>query len=423
MTATFFDGVTITVEAALSAATGTYGAWDSALWDTATWGPDVIWVDISSYVRTFRTDRQFSRGVQAWNAGSAQLVLDNRDGRFSPDNLSGPYVTSGVTQIRPWRPVRISATYSGTTYYLFTGYATDWIDGWDVNRQTKGDAICTVPCTDELGRLSGFDGLEQVAVGASETSGLRIHRLLNNAGHTGARNIEVGRNTMQATTLAANVVTELKLTTDSEGGGLFIEGDGTVVFEDQYALLEQARSNTVQATFGDSVPAELPYADAKPSYAGDLVRNIASYTRVGGTAQTASDATSRALYGDLRETRTDLICETDAQALTLATFFVEQRKQPEKRVESLTVKPRRSPAVLYPQVLGRRPRDLIRVIRRPPGGHTVTRDCHIAGIHHNVNKATGEWTTSLDLWSATVYQTYANSLWDSALWDTASWFF
>jgi hypothetical protein len=44
--------VTLTVEAALSAATGSYGAWDSGIWDTSTWGPDVVWTDVSGYPRT-----------------------------------------------------------------------------------------------------------------------------------------------------------------------------------------------------------------------------------------------------------------------------------------------------------------------------------------------------------------------------------
>jgi hypothetical protein len=32
-------GITLTVEAALSTAIGTYGIWGTGLWDTATWGP------------------------------------------------------------------------------------------------------------------------------------------------------------------------------------------------------------------------------------------------------------------------------------------------------------------------------------------------------------------------------------------------
>jgi hypothetical protein len=428
MPVSWFDGsVTLIAEAGLSAATGTYGAWDASLWDTATWGPDAQWTDVSAYLRGFQSDRKFGREVTAWDPATAAFVLNNRDGRFSSDNLSGPYVVAGVSGVRPWRPFRLRATYGGVTYPVYTGYGEDWLDTWVPGHL---DAFVTVPCVDEMAAFAAADGFAVASQGAGETSGLRIHRVLNAAGHTGARNVMVGRVTMQATDLSKNVATELKLVTDSEGGGLFIDADGTVVFEDQYALMEQTRSNTIQATFGDGTGSELPCRDMTPTNGGKTIKNVASFTRVGGTAQVVSDATSRVLYGpvDKRETRTDLVCETDAQALGLATFFVQRYKDPKKRFSQIQIKPRASPAALWPQVLGRRVRDLVRVVARPLGSPTVTRDCHIAGIHHQV---TGDdWVTTFDLWDATVYQTYKSSRWDVGTWgafdgDTsaAAWFF
>jgi hypothetical protein len=425
MTVTFADGSTITVEAGLSAATGTYGIWDTSLFDTGTFGPEITWVDVSAYFLSIKTDRRFSRGIQAWDAGTMNITFKNRDGRFSPDNLSGPYVSGGITQIRPWRPIRVKATYGTSSKYLFTGYALDWKEGWAPAGPNKGDAICTVPCVDELGRLARFDGYEQPTIGAGELSGLRVHRVLNNAGHTGERSIESGVVTLQGTTLASNTVTELKLVTDSEGGGLFIDGDGTVVYEGQFSLLNNTRSNTVQATFGDAGGSEISYLNAVPTYAGDLIRNITRWSRVGGSIQTGAgtaDNTSRALYGDLQDSRTDLLCETDAQVLALSTFFIEQRKDPEKRFESLTFAPRAHPSTQMAQAIERRPRDLIRVKRQPPGGHTLDRYCHISGIHHSIEVG-NKWEVTFDLWSASVYQTYFGSLWDSALFDTNNWFF
>jgi hypothetical protein len=416
----WFDGVGLTVEASLSAATGTYGAWGAGRWGTATWGPDEQWTDISPFVRWIRSDRKFANEVQSWDSGTAEFGLSNRDGRFSADNLAGPYVVAGATAIRPWRPFRWRATYAGVTYYGYTGYCDDWVDTWLPGHT---DAYVTVPCIDQMAALADVDGLEQVAQGAGETSGARIHRILSSAGHTGLRNIAVGRTTMQATTLAQNVVTELKLVADSEGGGLFIDADGSVVFQDQYALLEQARSNTIQATFGDGTGPELPCSDVTPTNTGKQVKNIVSYARVGGTAQTVVDQTSRALYHPKRKTRTDLICETDAQALARATFDLEKYKAPAKRFSRIQVKPRANPTRLFPKVLGLRVRDLIRVVARPLGSPPVIRDCHIAGIHHDI---TGDnWVTTFDLWDASVYQRYAGSRWGVGTWggsDTA-WFF
>lgn len=413
-------GVTLTAEVAFGATVGAYGAYGLATYDTSTYGPDAIYQDVSSYLRfPLRTDRKFSRDVRAWDSGSASMVLSNRDRRFSPDNLSGPYVVGGLTGIRPWRPARLRATYANTTYDLYAGYAVAYQGAWAGGH---ADATVAVSCADEMARLAKFDGLEQAPVGAGEATGVRIHRILTNTGYTGARNIAVGRNTVQATTLASNAVTELKLVADSEGGGLFVDADGSIVFEDQYALIEQTRSNTIQATFGDGSGSELECSDvATDDYNGDTVVNIVSYARAGGTAQTVTDETSRALDGGQRATRTDLLCETDDQVLILATFDLARFKDPEQRIVQIKIRPQADPARLWPQVLGRRVRDLIRVVVRPIGGATVTRDCHIAGIHHDTDGAS--WTTTFDLTSATVFRAFASSRYDVATYDSSPYFF
>jgi hypothetical protein len=429
MTIAPFDGVTIEVSAAFSSAVDTYGDWDLGEWDAALWGPDETFVDISDYLRSFSTYRRFGREVQAWDGGTGTLVLDNRDGRFSMDNLSGPYVTSGVTGIRPWRPVRIKATYNSVEYWVAKLYAIDWVESYPSLAATNsGDAICTVPMVDEFAKLVNFDGLEQSPAGSGDLFGRRIHRILDAAGHTTNREVEVGTTTMQATTLAANTITELKLTADSEGGAVYVGADGAVVAEGMLALVENTRSITSQATFGDGGGGEIPYSDISIDGAGDLIVNIASYARAGSSAQTVVDNTSRALYGDRRDTRTDLICETDDQAEDLATWKVARFKDPERRVSSITIKPRRDPATLFPLALGLKVRDLITVVRRPPGGHTITQYCHIAGIRHQVTP--DNWTTTFELFSATAYRAFTSSLWDTGLWgssgadtEAARWFF
>jgi hypothetical protein len=418
MSITTLYGVTLTVEASLSAATGTYGAWDAGLWGTATWGPDEVWTDISAYVRSISTARRLSRDVGTWQSGTATIVLDNRDARFTAANPAGPYVTAGVTGIRPWRPVRVRATWAGTTYDVYRGYALAWDEGYAEPYPNGGDAFVTVPCEDEWSALGRFDGLAQTPAGAGETSGARVHRILNAAGHAGARMVDAGSNTMQATDLSNNAVADLKLTTDSEGGSLFISRAGTVVFERNTALIENARSNTIQATFGDG-PGELPYSAVSPSYDGNLTINIAAWSRVGGAVQVSTNETSRALYRDKRNVRSDLMCQTDAQVATLAAFFVQRFAAPEDRIDSVQIRPRNNAGLLFPAVLGREVRDLCRAVRRPPGNITVTRDGHISGISHEI---TGDnWVTTFEFWSAAVYQGVGR--WDLATWDQSTFFF
>ena len=394
-----------------------YGTWDTAVWNTSTWGPDVLWTDISAYVRSISTDRRFSRDVQVWESGAATVVLDNRDARFSPSNLAGPYVIDGITGVRPWRPIRIRAAWANVTYDVYRGYAIDWQESYVQASPGGGDAIMTVQCQDEFGSLARFGGLAVTPIGAGEMSGQRVHRVLNSAGHTGARAIDVGITTMQATDLSTDTASLLKVVADSEGGGLFVDRAGTVVFERQTALVENGRSRTVQATYGDKLN-ELPYSGVVPSYDGSLIVNIAAWSRDGGTVQVVTDEPSRALYQDKRQTRSDLMCQTDQQVANVATFYILRYRQPEDRIASVQIKPRGDPARLFPQVLGREVRDLVRAVRRPPGGITITRDCHVAGIAHSITA--DDWVTAFTLWSATVYRDIGR--FDSGTWDTSIFF-
>lgn len=421
MSITTLYGLSLTVRMALSAATGSYGVWDVGLWDTATWGPDVVWVDVSNWVRSLSTNRQIDRSLHGWDFGQATVELNNADGRFSASNMSGPYVTAGVTQIRPWRPVWIQATWAGVTYDLYYGYALTWQDGFLETSRNAGHAIVTVACDDEFASLGRFDGYEQPPVGGGETSGKRIHRILDNAGHTGTRNVDNGVMTMQATNLSANAVTDLKLTADSEGGAVYVDRSGTVVFDNIYALIENTRSNTVQATFGDGGGVELPTNDIGIEYNGDSTWNIAAFARQNGTTVVSADNTSRALYGDKRQVRTDLMCETDTQVQTLADMWVARFKDPEYRIGSVRIKPRSDPARLFPAVLGREVRDLVRVVKRPPGGFTVSQDVFVSGLSFDV---TGDdFVCDLTLSSGRPYTSFATSRWDTGRWDSATWFF
>lgn len=232
---------------------------------------------------------------------------------------------------------------------------------------------------------------------------------------------------MQATTLAQSVATMLKLTADSEGGAVWIEADGSVVGARQYALVENPRSITAQAVFGDGV-GEVGYLDPQLSGSGELLLSKVSYTRVGGAAQLAFDPVTQALYGPMSETRTDLICQTDAQADILASWKLARFKEPERRVASIRVEPAGDPSVRFPTVLGLMVRDLVEVKRQVPGGITLDQFCHVSGIEHDVSP--GRWGTTLRFSSATVYRRFSESLWDTGLWgasdgdlSAALWFY
>lgn len=416
----------LTVEVGLVTTGTTYGIWDTAIWDTTLWGFSETWTDISAYVERVATSRVFGRSMRFWSAANIDIDLNNQDGRFSPDNLTGPYVVAGLSSIRPGCGVRAKLTFGGVDYPLAKGYVDEWSEAWDgISGPRTGTATTSIKGADEWVRISAAPGVTvSPAVGAGETFGARINRLLNAAGSTSPRTVDTGTSTMQATDLSADPVQDLELTCDSEGGSILIDGSGTVVAKRKYALVEDTRSTTVQATFGDG-PGEIPWSEIEtaPLNIGGLI-NRATYTRVGGTQQVYSDANSVALYGpagDKTSNIDQLICEDDGQALSLATWSVLSHKDPQTLVTSITI-PMSGLTSHMAVLLGLQHMDLVKVIRRPPSStsHTVTKYCFIDGI--DIEVAEGKANLKLTLTSAAKYVEFSTSKWDVGLWDAALWF-
>lgn len=308
--------------------------------------------------------------------------------------------TDLTTQVTAMRAVRVRAAWAAVTYELFRGFA----DGWDVVWLGPGDSHCTLTASDADKVLTGIDRPAGTSIGASETTGARINRILDSASWPAAdRNVATGDSTVQATTLSGQALSELQLTADSEIGELYVDGGGRVVFRNRRALLTDARSGTSQATFGDLT--EFPYDDLATSTDDVTFYNQVRVTRAGGTEQMVSDATSIALfYPKTYVPQSQPILETDTEALSYAQWLLHISSAPELRFTSLKIKPWQQPADLYPQVLGREIGDRITVVRRPPGGGTITQDVFIRGVTHDFSDSA--WTTTWTLQSAAKYGSF-----------------
>jgi len=113
-------------------------------------GPYVVsptWVDVTSYVREITTRRGRSDEFQNFEAGTATIVLDNRDRRFDPMNTAGPYYGN----LLPRRQIRIRGTATTTPIGVFRGY----VSGWPVEITDAGfDSTVSLECFDAMGLLS-----------------------------------------------------------------------------------------------------------------------------------------------------------------------------------------------------------------------------------------------------------------------------
>jgi hypothetical protein len=386
--------------------------------DTGTLGTAIAWTDISQWVLSFTISRPSTR-LQGplWNyqAGTSTITLDNSDGRFDVDNLAGPYVTGGVTNLAAMVPVRIRSIFSAVGYPLYSGFADGWLPA--AVTYEGGYAELTLPCTDAFKVLAGVTLAAVSIYGAGVDTGARMRDLLFRAGwYTSAdRNvISTGSSTLQGTTLGDTALNLMQLAADSEIGQLYGGPSGEVVFRARHDILTDTRSNTVQAVFGDlpgtSHTAGTELACAAIGRASDdtTIANDIQATVAGGTLQEVTDTASIAKYLFARAySRSDLILPADSDAKFWAQWVLYISKSGEDRFESLVIDPAADPYNLWPQVLGLDIGDRIQVWTRPAGvASPVSKDCFIAGITHVWDSVSSAWLTTCQLQDASKYGSF-----------------
>lgn len=91
-------------------------------WDGLPFDENPTWDDITDYVQAVNPSYGRSSEIGSVEAGTCELVLDNEDGRFTPKRAASPYFPN----IRPRRPVRVTAEWDGAIWPLFRGHVDRW---------------------------------------------------------------------------------------------------------------------------------------------------------------------------------------------------------------------------------------------------------------------------------------------------------
>lgn len=99
-----------------------------------------VWTDVSLWTRSVQTNRGRTHELNRFEAGTATIVLDNSDGRFSPFNGSSPYSPNVV----PYRQIRVRALWNGIMYPLFRGH----IEAWPVKWPSTVESTIQLSCVD-----------------------------------------------------------------------------------------------------------------------------------------------------------------------------------------------------------------------------------------------------------------------------------
>lgn len=105
------------------------------------------WTEVTQWAREVRTQRGRQNELDDFAAGTATVVLDNRDRRFDPDYSAGPHY--GNLKVR--RQVKIEAVHDAVTYPVFRGVVQAWSQAWPLMGR---DSTCTMQCADLFALLA-----------------------------------------------------------------------------------------------------------------------------------------------------------------------------------------------------------------------------------------------------------------------------
>lgn len=336
------------------------------------------YTDIGADVRSWSLERGKQRHLDQYQAGRMNIKLDNSARYYDPLNLSGPYVTGGVTDVRPGKPAYVTLTHpvSAVEYTVFRGRVRDWVLDY-----TGGfDSVTTLILTDAMSELATTT--VDLTTTAAYT-GTNAAEVLVDAGIT-AFAVSTGASATQAMTFNGTALAALRTLEQTEQGALYVESNGDVIFSSRTDLISQSRSRTSQATFVGS--GTLQYTDIGIAYESDQIHNKVTATREGGVAQTATNEDSVDLYGVKAFSLSGLANASDTAALELATFVSGRFGDPWVRIREIKMAPRTN-GDLMTQALTRAIRDRVTVNFTPVGGGTaISQEVFIIGIKHEVTQ-------------------------------------
>jgi hypothetical protein len=333
-----------------------------------------IIVDVSDQINYIQTSRGRNALVDQFQTGQLTLRIVDQNGDFNPTNPSGPY----YELLTPMKKVQISATYGATTYSLFSGFITSY-----VNTQPKDAtevAYTTIQAVDAFRLAQNAQVSTITGASAGNLSGTRINQILDQIDWPATmRDVDAGLTTLQAdpgtprTSLGA-----MQTVADSEYGALYVNTDGEFVFQDR-AVTAGSIGGTV-TTFNDDGTG-ISYANAMWKLDDNLIFNSAQVSRTGGSPQTAINQASIDKYFIHSYNLQDLLMQTDAVALDYAQAYVASRAETQVRCDGIELD-------LYTDnyntgIIAALELDFfdpIRIVTTQPGGSTLDNTLQIFGV-------------------------------------------
>lgn len=346
-------------------------------------------VDVSDISLRVSIRRGRNRILNNFEAGTAVVTLEDANGDWNPQNPSSPY----YGKLLPLRKIRIWADYNdggGTDrYYLFSGYITSYDNSFRLGLDEVSSV--TLQCVDAFRLFQNVSITTVAGSSAGQTTGARIENLLDLANYpTSQQSIDIGDTTVQAdpgtsrTLLAACQTIE-----QTELGGFFINPEGDAVFLSRTTV--SLKADQTPLLFNDD-GTNIAYQSIDFAYDDTQIFNDITVTRLNGTPQEVQSTSSIETYFIHSGTRSDLLMQTDSDALNQANMLLHARENALFRIDSIGLNLMDSSATS--RIVAGLDSDLftlINVTKTAQDSSTITLELFVQGITHDITPTT--WTT------------------------------
>ena len=331
-------------------------------------------VDLTPDVRQISIRRGRNIMRDTYETGTCTVRVLDPLSYFNPQNTSSPYY--GL--LSPLRKLRVSATVGGVSYFLFSGYTTEYLYTYPQGQET---GYVDIVCSDAF-RLMQQATLTTVASAtAGQDTGTRIGKILDQVSWPASmRTIDTGNTTCQADPGTSRTSLDaLKNAEFSEQGAFFINHEGTAVFLNRTNVIKKAGDTPIE--FNQTTG--IPYTNLIFAFDDKLIINSAGMTIVSGTEQVSENAASIAKYFSHQLNQTNLVAQTNTDALNIAKIYVATRAETTIRIDAMTVD------LLDPDVPTATMLDLdyfsnLQITNVQPDGSTIVKTLQCQGLDWNI---------------------------------------
>lgn len=338
-------------------------------------------VDITPDLLKVSIRRGRNRLLNQFQAGTATVEVRDENGNWNPSNTNSIYYPNLI----PLRKIQIYADYLGVRYILFTGYITSY-DLQFVRGVESTDKV-VLQCVDAFRLFNNYQITTVPAANAGDLSGTRVNDILNLTDWPSQlRDIDPGQSTLQDDPgTARGFLQAIQTVEQSEFGAFFMDAEGRATFYDRDTVSKYADS--IPVNFSDDGSA-LPYSQIDLAFDDALVVNDVTVTRLNGTPQNVFDQDSIDKYYVHAGIRSDILVQTDTEALNQAKMILDARKETQVRVDSMTLNLMEDDQALVIAGLDLEIFDLVNVTKTMSGNTSITRELFVQGLHHDITRTT-----------------------------------